>query len=277
MPQICPHPPVQEHDSRIMPAARKSLLLLQCEVLADSLPAMCAASGDTDVQFRRALEGEPALQAGSDALPWAVTRVCAGETPPPLDTVAGVVISGSSAMVDDPAAWIGQTRAWLSQALEAGLPVLGVCFGHQLLAHLLGGRVDFMAQGPEYASVTVRLTPEAAGDRLLGHLPERFQAQSAHYQSVLTAPPGAVVLAEGDSGIQALRFTPNTWGVQFHPEFSAGDQRLLLEALGTRLHAAGRDVASDLRRVTATPEARSVLPCFHQLVSDSLDSRAHRR
>jgi len=258
----------------LLAPAPKPLLLLQCEVLADSLPEMCAVSGETDVQFLHALEQGPALRDRPDALPLTVCRVCTGETPPPLDTVAGVIISGSSAMAGDPVPWIAQTRAWLSQALDAGLPVLGVCFGHQLLAHLLGGRVDYMAQGPEYASVEVRLTHEAAGDRLFGQLPECFKAQAAHYQAVLTPPPGAVVLAEGDSGIHALRFAPNAWGVQFHPEFGADDQRLLLEALGAKLSAAGCDVASDLRRVAATPEARSVLPRFRQLVSDSPEPRA---
>lgn len=259
-----------------MLATPKSLLLLQCEVLADSLPAMCAVSGETDVQFRRALEQDPALKAGPEALPWRVWRACAGEAPPPLEAIAGVVISGSSAMAGDPAAWIEQTRAWLSRALDTGLPILGVCFGHQLLAHLLGGRVDYMARGPEYASVEVRLTREAAGDRLFGHLPERFKVQAAHYQAVLSPPPGAVVLAEGDSGIQALRFAPNVWGVQFHPEFGADDQRLLLEALSVTLSAAGCDVASDLRRIAATPQARSVLPRFSRLVGAALGPGTHR-
>lgn len=234
----------------------KPLLLLQCEVLAQSLPALHAAIGETDETFLRSLATDRRV---------VVSRVSSGEALPPVDSIAGAIISGSSAMVADADPWIARTQTWLAQAHDAGIPLLGVCFGHQLLAHTLGGRVGPMRTGPEYASVEIRLTDEASDDPLFRALPARFQAQAAHYQTVLSPPPDASVLAEGATGIQALRFGERAWGVQFHPEFRASDLAVLIEAIRPRLTAAGSDVDFDLQHLQESPHAQRVLPLFHEI------------
>jgi GMP synthase (glutamine-hydrolysing) len=246
-----------------MPHLRKPLLLLQCEILATSLPALCSASGETDETFLRALGVAP----GDDRSNIIVSRVCLGETPPQPRDVAGVVITGSSAMVSDADAWIADTSSWLARAFSDGIPLLGVCFGHQLLAHTLGGRIAAMPQGPQYKSIEVHLTEQASDDLLFRDLPSSFAAQSAHYQTVTSPPPGSTILAEGASGIQALRFGPRAWGVQFHPEFRAADHAVLIKALRPRLSAAGCNVDFDLRQLAESHDAARVLPRFHEIAT----------
>ena len=73
-----------------------------------------------------------------------------GETLPEPSLCSGVVITGSAAMVSDRHAWSEYVAQWLLQAIDYRLPVLGICYGHQLLAHALGGVVDFHP-GPGFA------------------------------------------------------------------------------------------------------------------------------
>jgi GMP synthase (glutamine-hydrolysing) len=252
----------------------KPLLILQCEVLAVSVPAACAVMGETHEQFLRALD--------CGDLPVIISRTCDGEAPPPLDAVSAVVVTGSSAMVADRAEWIIQAASWLRHAFEADIPLLGVCFGHQLLAHALGGRVAPLLGGPEYGTVEVMLTQAALHDPLFSDCPDRFPAQAAHYQTVQEPPPNALVLGESASGIQALRFGALAWGVQFHPEFSAQDLRVLIESLRTPLTASGCDVNASLRRLGESHAASRVLPRFAELVrthasrTPAIDFRPHR-
>ena len=142
-----------------------------------------------------------------------------GEAMPDFGPYAGAVLTGSPAMVTDREGWMVELEAWLRGAVAGGLPLLGICFGHQLLASALGGVVGDHPQGMELGTVEVELLPEAAEDPLFAGLPPRFPAQTTHAQSVLEPPPGAVVLARNDyEPFHALRFAPAAWGVQFHPE-----------------------------------------------------------
>ena len=62
---------------------------------------------------------------------------------------SGIVVTGSPALVTDREPWSERTAAWLRQVVEAGTPLLGICYGHQLLAHALGGRVEQSPRGRE--------------------------------------------------------------------------------------------------------------------------------
>lgn len=124
-------------------------------------------------------------------------------------------------MVSERADWSERTAEWLTRAVDTGLPVLGVCYGHQLLAHALGGRVGRNPAGRQIGTVIAQRLASSANDPLLGHLPTAFAAQTSHLEVVLELPPGAERLAHSplDDNF-AIRFSESTWGVQFHPEFS---------------------------------------------------------
>jgi GMP synthase (glutamine-hydrolysing) len=169
-------------------------------------------------------------------------------------------------MVSERAAWSERTAAWLRDALRAELPLLGICYGHQLLAHALGGRVERNPRGREIGTVEVEALPEAREDELLGALPGRFAAQATHVESVLALPEGARRLAtsRGDPH-QAFAVGRRAWGVQFHPEFDADAIRGYLEARRELLAREGLDAARLLAGVRDDEAGAALLRRFAAL------------
>lgn len=189
---------------------------------------------------------------------------------------AGVVITGSHAMVSEHAPWSEALVPWLREAVHTGTPVLGICYGHQLLAHALGGEVGHHPAGVEIGTVIVDRQPASAGDPLLGDLPAHFPAQSVHWQSVRRLPPGAVLLASSaHEAHHAFRIGEQAWGVQFHPEFSDQALRAYLEGMGPTLAEEGLGAAQIADNLQPTPEAASLLPRFAQLTLAGRTLRAN--
>jgi GMP synthase-like glutamine amidotransferase len=155
----------------------------------------------------------PALAAlGFDPL---VTTLVDGRVAPDPGEVALVVVLGSEASAsDDPGidnrpAWLDTELAWLRRAVSSGTPVLGICFGAQALARVLGGHVG-RAPRPERGFVTL-------GTADPGALPVGTWLQ--FHDDRFTLPPGAVELARNEVGVQAFAHGPHL-GVQFHPEIT---------------------------------------------------------
>lgn len=196
-----------------------------------------------------------------------VRRVDEGEELPDTGEAGGVVVTGSAAMVSDREPWAERTAAWLRNAVEAGVPVLGICFGHQLLAHALGGRVGPNPRGREIGTVEVTLTATAAADPLLGGLPNRIGVHTTHLESVLELPPGAELLASSKlDPHQAFRAPGRpVWGLQFHPEFSAAVIRAYLEAKREALVAEGSDPDRLLAEVNETRWGHDILARFARI------------
>lgn len=137
------------------------------------------------------------------------------------DGYDGVVVLGGSMgpTDDDVAPWLPDVRALIAGCLEAGMPLLAICLGAELLAHVAGGRVAPIAAGPEIGLTPIRLLPAAAQDALLAGLPPVPPAVQWHSLEAQALPQGAVLLAESDRcANQAFRLGDTAWGVQFHPE-----------------------------------------------------------
>lgn len=142
--------------------------------------------------------------------------------PPPLDEFDAALLLGASAQVDqdDTVPWLSAHKGVVRELLERETPVLGVCFGSQLIADALGADVR-RASAPEIGWHEVELTPEGQADPVLGFLPRRFEAVLWHsYEWLL--PDGAVELGSSARSLQAFRYG-RAWGVQFHPEVTASD------------------------------------------------------
>jgi GMP synthase (glutamine-hydrolysing) len=136
-----------------------------------------------------------------------------GELPPDF-RYDGFVVTGSWASVYWDEEWIGQLKTWVGEAVEAGLPALGVCYGHQLLAEVLGGRVRSMG---EY-EIGYRTVEQDGENRLLDGVDEDMTVFTTHSDHVVKEPPGATVIAKNDYGIHGFR-KGRVFAVQFHPEY----------------------------------------------------------
>lgn len=182
---------------------------------------------------------------------------------PEANQLRGVVITGAHAMVTEGAPWMLRLEQWLADLVAQQVPVLGVCFGHQILARALGGTVDYRPCGREVGTVDVRLHPAAAADPLFGDLPQTFPAQVFHSQSVLQLPPGAKVLAGSDfEPHQAVAYAERAWGLQFHPEFDARIMRAYITDQADALRKEGADPERLLAAVRDTPASAGLLATF---------------
>jgi GMP synthase (glutamine-hydrolysing) len=228
-------------------------------------PEIVAERGDFEDWISRRLD--------APSLPIEVLDVEHGAALPATGSIAAVVVTGSSAMVSERAPWSEAAAAWLADVARAGTPVLGICYGHQLLAHGLGGEVGRNPNGREIGTVTVDV--EVPDDALLGQLPSRLTVQETHRESVLRLPPGARRLAGNRADPhQAFRFGDRAWGVQFHPEFDAAVSRGYLTRRRAELLAEGLDPDALLAGCRDAPDGARLLARFAALVRDHEDRRA---
>jgi GMP synthase (glutamine-hydrolysing) len=190
---------------------------------------------------------------------------------PDINECEGVVISGSRSHVTENLDWVNALAAWVPLIVNAGIPVLGICFGHQLLAYAFGGKVGFHPQGREIGTVGIELDEKARDDALFGRLPGSFSANVSHKQTVFELPEGAVRLAfNAHEQNHAFRLGGCAWGVQFHPEFSADAMSGMIGEQSGDLKAEGFDVETLLGNVKETPEAYALLGRFCELVQNKM-------
>jgi len=234
----------------------KKLLIIKC---GDTLPALVARRGDF----------EDWIIAGTGLAPeqTITVNVEKDEPLPQPDQVSGVIISGSHAMVTEHRPWSEQTATWLTTAVGQ-VPILGICYGHQLLGYALGGTVADNPHGREMGTVRITFTPEAMQDNLIGGFTPTIDAQVSHKQSLLELPPGALLLgSSARDPHQAFRYGDQTWGVQFHPEFDADIAAEYVDYCADLLRAEGQDPISIRQSCTDSVAARSVLKRFGKMIS----------
>lgn len=187
----------------------------------------------------------------------------AGEALPEPETLRGVVVTGSSALVTDRLDWSERTGAWLRAAVDAEIPMLCICYGHQLLADTLGGTVGANRKGREIGAIDVTLNEAGRADPLFEGLPETLRVSSSHRQQVLALPEGAVALGHNEMDPhQAYRLGARVWGVQFHPEWDDGVIRAYLEARREVLREEGLDPEALLDRVAPSAHGERILENF---------------
>ena len=168
-----------------------------------------ASIGDTPAQAN--LERETSVETTA-------FKASEGAIPPPPTAAEwhfdGVIVSGSQTSVYEDREWIHDLTEWARHVHAAGIPTLGICWGHQFMAQALGGRIVAMDR---YELGYERIT-QVAESRLLAGLSDTFLAFETHSDRVYELPAEAQLLAENDCGIQAFELGA-TYGVQFHPEY----------------------------------------------------------
>ncbi len=185
--------------------------------------------------------------------------------PPPLAQVGAALITGSPASVMERAPWMLRAEAWLRGAVAAKVPVLGVCFGHQLLGSALGGRVERNPRGRELGTVELRLHETDEVVRARG---ATLSVNMSHGDAVTRLPEGARSLASTAlTEHAAVRFGPRVWGLQFHPEFDAAVVRAYVEARREAMQAEGLDAEAAWASARDCPEGAAILVNFLGLAS----------
>ncbi len=186
------------------------------------------------------------------------------------ESPAGIIITGSRNLVTAGSAMQDRLMKILSEYKASDLPILGICYGHQVLAELFGGRVGFLPGGREIGTVSVSLEDTAWGDDLFSVLPGRFSVQASHRETVAEVPSGARCVAAGNrDGNHCLSFSSSAWGVQFHPEFNAEIMRAYISCQAEDLEAEGFNVSHLLSSVKDDTSGKMILQRFRDIVFSS--------
>jgi GMP synthase (glutamine-hydrolysing) len=158
----------------------------------------------------------PLMKAGIDVVPWDVENAPAPTDP--IDTFDGIISLGAIAGVLEEAnhAWMPVERKMFEQALELELPLLGICFGSQLLASAAGAEV-YKVHTPEVGWTKVDMLPNAASDPIMAALGSAPDVFHFHYDT-FDLPEGAELFGTTGDIKQAFKVGPKAWAVQFHIE-----------------------------------------------------------
>lgn len=190
-----------------------------------------------------------------------------GDLLPDLNLCGGIIVTGSHSMVTDEETWSETTGRWLADAVHQEVPLLAICYGHQLLAKALGGVSDYHPNGMEIGTVDIELCGAAQEDILFCHMPKNFKAHTIHAQTVVTLPQGATRLASNaHDQNHAFRVGKNAWGVQFHPEFDQGIMDSYIKEVAKSKKMDAKKTKELLANTEATVEASSLLKRFEEFV-----------
>lgn len=160
-----------------------------------------------------------------------------GELPATPDECDGWLATGSRFSVYDELEWIARLRQFVRDVRDAGAPFVGICFGHQLLAHSLGGRTEKAAVG--WGVGAIRTTLEPQSEALLLYM---------HQDQVVALPDGARILGRAEHCPVAALQVGSMLGIQAHPEFSTAYVDALLDA---RVDRIGPEVTARAKRSLA--------------------------
>jgi GMP synthase-like glutamine amidotransferase len=151
-------------------------------------------------------------------------RVEDGVLPERVDAADGWLITGSRHGAYEPHPWIPPLEAFIRESLEAGVPMVGICFGHQIMAQALGGKVEKFTGG------------WAVGAREYAVAGSRMQLIAWHQDQVVEKPESAVCVASGEGcEFAALAYGRTGLSIQPHPEFDPAFSHDLLAARGNIL------------------------------------------
>ena len=222
-------------------------------VAGNTVPAIAARRGEFAKWIR---DGVGDAWSGG----WSEVDV---RTDAPLPTIAdvdGFFITGSSSSVTERAPWMLRAEAYIREIAAARKPLLGICFGHQLIAQALGGDVQKNPRGREIGTVRVKVT---APDPLFGDEPREIDANASHVDSVAKLPDGARVLASTSlDPVASFAVGDAVRAVQFHPEFDGDVMRGYLTARAAIVRSEGLDADALLASAKDAPQALALLRAF---------------
>lgn len=182
---------------------------------------------------------------------------------PEIHECLGIIITGSHAMVTDEHPWSLKTESFIKELVASKVPLLGICYGHQLIAKSLGGQVDFHPKGMELGTVNISTNENARNDALLHSLAENFDVHVVHSQSVLTLPQNAISLASNEfEKNHMFKIEPCTWAVQFHPEYDENIMKSYIREVFKEKAEQHEQEDMILKNVKKTTDANKIIKIF---------------
>ncbi|WP_121063942.1 type 1 glutamine amidotransferase [Chachezhania antarctica] len=176
-------------------------------------------NGDYDAMFRRLLDGH--------GFEFVTYNVVDNEFPDGAEAADGWLVTGSRHGAYEDHDWIPPLEELIREIKAKDRPMVGVCFGHQIIAQALGGKVEKFAGGWAVGRKEYRI-----GDQIMA-------LNAWHQDQVVELPEGATVEGHSDFTANAIvSYGPNVWTVQPHPEFQSD----VIEAL---IHGRGKGVVPD--------------------------------
>jgi len=210
--------------------------LLVCDHVDDRFLGI---DGDYDAMFAE-------LLPWADLVPYDAVNDVLPASPDECD---GWVVTGSRYSVYDRMPWLDRLHGFVRDIRTAGAPYLGICFGHQLLAHAVGGRTTKADVGWGVGAHDMKTGVDG--------LPDSLRLLYLHQDQVVEVPDGGVVLASADHcPVAALQVDEQMLGIQAHPEFSADYLAALLHAREERI---GQDVVDAALRSLDAPRDEAVV------------------
>ena len=175
--------------------------------------------GEYPDMFERLLSGV------DETLTFSTYDVEEGEYPPSTDAADAWLITGSKSSVYDDKEWIRKLEEYVRQLNAEGRKIVGICFGHQLVAKALGGVVDKSPKGWGCGVQTYKLKSAVTGDA-----PEEFKLLASHQDQVFEVPEGTEVFASNDHcEVAGMRIGDNILTFQGHPEFLPDYSKEIME------------------------------------------------
>lgn len=189
---------------------------------------------------------------------------------PKAENIAGIIISGSPSMLTDNEPWSQKTQRWLAPLLESEIPILGVCYGHQLLAQALGGVVDWNPNGREIGEITLNFTDDAKQNQLFAEFCHKGLSSmnlfASHLQSVLQLPAEAQILGQTDKDpYHCFCYKNHIWGFQFHPEFNAEITKSFIQARSQAIESEGENPQTLIEQIKPNDNGRKLLQRFRDI------------
>lgn len=158
-----------------------------------------------------------------------IVNVARGDTPTvdDLSPVDAVIIGGAGAYsATEDYDWTPVLLDFVRHVVDQEMPLFGSCWGHQVIARALGGRVVYDPEHSELGCGDVELTEAGLADPLFHRFPAHFRANMGHHDRVVDLPSGAIELADNELPYQAFRLEGlPVYGTQFHSELDAERER----------------------------------------------------
>jgi len=157
-----------------------------------------------------------------------VRRAPALDLPSSLRDIKNIIISGSVTSATESNDWTRALDLFIKNAIDKKIPILGICYGHQVLGRILGGKSN-VRKSKQYELGWTKIEKKYESKLFLG-LPSVFYSFSTHYDEVCSVPQGCRLTAQSqDCAIEAFESMKDPiFGIQFHPEKSLKEAKKTL-------------------------------------------------